>query len=240
MLRFPSRSRGRVQPAGNTVDTGEPMPQARCRSAYVRFCQSCRWFVEQHDTRLQCKHHRQFQCLLLAVRQVFRYGPSFWSRPVVRTTSSAYGGNASVCERLKNEGRSMIVPEILRHSPTVRESNMFAFWNLRPRPKRTHWSGGKSRISFPQSTTVPSERSAPSLMHRINVVLPAPFGPISPTSSPLWHSGRCPAAPSGYRNVWRHRPSAAPARKPVAHDRGARDAQPVRVQRHFQSDCETV
>jgi len=102
----------------------------------------------------------------------------------VRTTSSAYDGSASVGLRVKSDGRSRIVPAMRRQAATVSVSKMLAFWNLRPRPKRTHSSGGKVRMSWPHRFTPPAVRSAPSLMQRISVVLPAPFGPIKPTSCP--------------------------------------------------------
>ena len=71
-----------------------------------------------------------------------------------------------------------------RHSATVSVSKTLAVWNLRPRPKRTQACGGACAMSCPSIRTVPALRSAPSLMQRISVVLPAPLGPIRLTSSP--------------------------------------------------------
>ena len=61
---------------------------------------------------------------------------------------------------------------------------MLAFWNLRPTPSRTHSYGGRRSIEWPFTAMSPAERSPPSAMQRISVVLPAPLGPTRLRSSP--------------------------------------------------------
>ena len=81
-------------------------------------------------------------------------------------------------------GRTRRIRETASASSTVSSSNTFAVWNLRPMPRRTHAYGGRRPISWPFSSMCPLVRSAPSLTQRISVVLPAPFGPTSESSSP--------------------------------------------------------
>ena len=72
-----------------------------------------------------------------------------------------------------------------RFSNTVRKSNTVGFWNLRPMPA---WAiSGSFIVSrliwFPKNTRPASGRVLP-VTTSIIVVLPAPFGPITQSSSP--------------------------------------------------------
>ena len=70
-----------------------------------------------------------------------------------------------------------------RFSPTERSSNSSIDCHVRARPRRARTCGGAPVRSSPSSSTRPSQRTKP-LIASMNVVLPAPFGPIRPTSCP--------------------------------------------------------
>ena len=55
---------------------------------------------------------------------------------------------------------------------------------MRARPATTTRLGGPPEISFPSKMTLPDEGGMVPLTTLKHVVLPAPFGPIRPTSSP--------------------------------------------------------
>src|SRR5687767_12498947 len=69
-------------------------------------------------------------------------------------------------------------------SRTVIDANVAATWNVRPTPASAMSRGGRPVMSVPASTTRPASGRSWPLMQLKQVVLPAPFGPISATSSP--------------------------------------------------------
>src|SRR6266702_2602574 len=70
-------------------------------------------------------------------------------------------------------------------SSTVIPPNSSIFWNVRTMASRASFSGGKPVTSFPSSSTVPALcRYIPVIMLK-SVVLPAPFGPMTPVMSPF-------------------------------------------------------
>ena len=69
-------------------------------------------------------------------------------------------------------------------SRTVSESNSSIFWNVRPRPCRARAAGSSADMSAPCRRSVPAAgRTSPDATLN-SVVLPAPFGPISPVIRP--------------------------------------------------------
>ena len=97
---------------------------------------------------------------------------------------------------------------IIRFSRTVIERNSCAIWNVRRRPfAKSSW-GGRPVTSSPAISTRPAVgRSTPATTLK-RVVLPAPFGPMSPVIEP---SAIDSEAPSTARNppkrLWRSRTS---------------------------------
>ena len=72
----------------------------------------------------------------------------------------------------------------MRFSATVMLLNGRGIWKLRAMPRRVRMCGCNPVISSSRNLTVPgSVRKAPE-MQLISVVLPEPFGPISPKRSP--------------------------------------------------------
>src|ERR671919_2118160 len=61
-------------------------------------------------------------------------------------------------------------------------------WKLRVMPRRTRCQAGSRVTSWPLKITVPPSQGNAPEMQLIIVVLPEPFGPISPRRSP---SARC-------------------------------------------------
>ena len=102
---------------------------------------------------------------------------------------SAAAGSATVDVRCHSRARSSRARATASASSTVSPSNTLAVWNLRPMPSRTHSNGGSLPIAWPLISMAPDERSRPSLMQRMSVVLPAPFGPTSDSSSP-WRASK--------------------------------------------------
>ncbi len=75
-------------------------------------------------------------------------------------------------------------PATMRWSRTVMPPNSSIRWNVRPSPRRARRYRGYREMSVPSNMTLPwSGCSMPSRQLK-NVVLPAPFGPMSPTASP--------------------------------------------------------
>ena len=70
-----------------------------------------------------------------------------------------------------------------RFSRTVRSSNSSIDCHVRASPRRARACGGRPVRSSPSSSTRPCERTKP-VIASMKVVLPAPFGPIRPTSCP--------------------------------------------------------
>jgi len=69
-------------------------------------------------------------------------------------------------------------------SNTVRPPSGRGTWNVRPSPILAR-SGGASRVtSLPCSTTRPASHRPVPVSRSSRVVLPAPFGPTTPTASP--------------------------------------------------------
>ena len=121
------------------------------------------------------------------VRSARRRGhasPSRSSISSVRATSSGRGlprAEMSLhhCVRHGGPGRRS-----RRWSRTVESGNSSIRWNVRPMPSRARsWTRSPVMSAPSNSTTPPSVRRMPRMQLK-NVVLPAPFGPISPTRSP--------------------------------------------------------
>ena len=73
-------------------------------------------------------------------------------------------------------------------SRTVRSSKSSSDWNVRVSPRRARWCGATPARSSPSKVTLPAEIGVNPVIASMKVVLPAPFGPISPTSLPVVQS----------------------------------------------------
>ena len=71
-----------------------------------------------------------------------------------------------------------------RCSRTVSRGNTRAAWKVRPRPRRAATWGGRPVMSRPSSAIRPRSGLTAPAMQLKSVVLPDPFGPMIPTSSP--------------------------------------------------------
>ena len=77
-----------------------------------------------------------------------------------------------------------------RFSTSVICGNGRGIWNVRPRPRRRRACDGSLSIAAPSSRIAPPDGLSVPAMQLKSVVLPAPFGPISPTISPRLHGHR--------------------------------------------------
>ena len=69
-------------------------------------------------------------------------------------------------------------------SKTVMFGKVRRFWKVRPTPSRATSNGRIPVIKRPSKRTSPSDGGVTPEIMLNKVVLPAPFGPISPTNSP--------------------------------------------------------
>ena len=67
---------------------------------------------------------------------------------------------------------------------TEMSSNSSSDWNDRRRPARARLPALYELMSVPASANVPADGLTKPVTASITVVLPAPFGPIRPTTSP--------------------------------------------------------
>jgi len=72
----------------------------------------------------------------------------------------------------------------IKLSRTVKSSNNSSDWKVRVSPRCARSSGDFPSRSTPSNVTVPADSGVNPVMASMNVVLPAPFGPINPTSLP--------------------------------------------------------
>ena len=72
----------------------------------------------------------------------------------------------------------------IRLSRTDSFTNTCSVWNVRPTPRRDNSSGDIPVMSSPQNSTLPEVGLIWPRMLLNSVVLPEPFGPMTPTISP--------------------------------------------------------
>ena len=128
----------------------------------------CPWTEIARDA---CRRGRQLQRFQ---RHVHLLGRGV--RRLRRQTMSARNEN--------HRGRSAATSRLSR---TVRSSNSSSDWNVRTSPSLARASGRRPARSMPSKRTSPLVIGVKPVMASMNVVLPAPFGPISPTSLPASH-----------------------------------------------------
>ena len=87
-----------------------------------------------------------------------------------------------------------------RLSSTVRSSNSSSDCHVRPSPARARWCGASDSMSRPSKRTRPAIGTNP-VSPSMNVVLPAPLGPISPTICPSATSRSTPSTARSPPNV---------------------------------------
>ncbi len=92
-----------------------------------------------------------------------------------------------------------VTPPILRFSSTVRSTKIRRCSGTSARPDRNSFSGGELVISAPSNVMVPAAGVSNPAIELSNVVLPAPLGPMRPTTSPdptvRWASRSAEIAP---------------------------------------------
>jgi hypothetical protein len=76
------------------------------------------------------------------------------------------------------------LPYSSRFSNTLRRGKPRAIWNVRTRPTDAIRSGRQPVMSWPSNATVPESGGTTPETQLNKVVLPAPFGPISPVMRP--------------------------------------------------------
>src|SRR5690554_640864 len=111
----------------------------------------------------------------------------WWARPTSSSRSLATRVASSVARGKRMTDTSLpraTCAASLTFSSALSAGNRLEVWKVRPRPARARRWIGSAVTSLPWSFTVPSVgRSTPEI--RLNrVVLPAPLGPITPSSSP--------------------------------------------------------
>src|SRR5947209_1763505 len=115
--------------------------------------------------------------------------PTRSSAHPARSTASV---TRSACRQMRIVPPSAASAASRTFSNTERSGKTFETWKVRPRPARVRRNGGSPVMSEPSSSTRPDVgRSRPEM--RLNsVVLPAPFGPITASSSPSRTSSPTP------------------------------------------------
>src|SRR2546421_2428676 len=69
-------------------------------------------------------------------------------------------------------------------SSTESSANTWGFWNVLTRPRVATWSGRRPPMFSPFHSTAPALAGASRAITLRSVVLPEPFGPMMPTTSP--------------------------------------------------------
>jgi hypothetical protein len=114
----------------------------------------------------------------LPVRQLG--GPASSSTRRVPLLSCDFGQRASVSV----DQKVGVWAATLRLSRTDRSSNSSRDWKVRTRPARDRAWGAARVMSAPSNDTRPRWAGVNPVMVSMNVVLPAPLGPMSPTTEP--------------------------------------------------------
>ena len=73
----------------------------------------------------------------------------------------------------------------MRFSSTVICRNGLGIWCVRPMPMRARLNDGMCETSWPSNMTVPEVAWVAPLSMPTRVLLPAPLGPMTPSTSPL-------------------------------------------------------
>ncbi len=116
-----------------------------------------------------------------------------WARPQSSNTSSTWRRRSrSLLRRLGRLSRSATTPPPpprhswahSRLSSTVSRPKICWRWNVRRRPLRERQTDDRLVMSTPSSSIVPRSGSRSPEMTSNKVVLPAPFGPMRPWTSP--------------------------------------------------------
>ena len=109
------------------------------------------------------------------------------ARPARSSAARAGARNASSLRALRqkrNECPACACTASATLSRTLRSRNSDVIWNERARPSRLRLCGGSAVMSSPAKRMRPKSARNWPLSCAINVVLPAPFGPMMACSSP--------------------------------------------------------
>ena len=106
-----------------------------------------------------------------------------------RNSASPSSSNGPISGTAGLTARSRVCAPIRTFSITLRLPNTRPSWNVRAMPRPASLSGEKPVIGLPSKPDLAARRAVSSPVTRLNrVVLPAPFGPMMLTSSPLARS----------------------------------------------------
>ena len=212
---------------------GEPPDEARQLRALVLVEAGGR-LVEQHDRRARTPP----SCAMPTSRRR-PYGSSSGVSSRCGSSSNSRTAATAVDGRSWRPGQNRSVTHDSRDVPTSLPARMFSStltssnsssdWNERRSPSRARWVAFRPSMRRPSSEIDPSPTATKPVTASMSVVLPAPFGPIRPTTSPGRTSSdtSCTATTEPKRTVRlvdRERGGAARARPRRAAAAGARPA----------------
>ena len=109
--------------------------------------------------------------------------PAFASSPTCRRMDSASSVSRPRLRCKSGCARAAYRSGMRRLSSTLMLANGRGIWKLRAMPRRMRRCGGRVARSRPSNWIDPPPRSVPA-MQFTSVLLPEPFGPMSPTRSP--------------------------------------------------------
>ena len=171
--------RGRRAPNGRRRRTPAPRPPGGPRRARPAGGSAARWRAPGRPRA--CARRRGRGCRRAAPRSGrARRARAAWSR----------GGAPRAALRREPSAATSTF------SRTLSDANDRECWNVRARPARPRRCGLHRVTSRPDSSTVPAVGKSKPVSTFTSVVLPAPFGPISPTTS--W---RCSSSVTS-RRAW--------------------------------------
>ena len=244
------------------------MPRSRMRVIsgveFVRFLRvhAGRRFVEQQQPRLCRERARHFKPALVAIGQVGGLRVAFVGETeevrAARLHSRACAFFGGFAERALQQRRAQRLPTSTDRSGSARRSSRFRapsdagnrrmFWNVRAMPFSVRRDGRVSSTGWPSNVIRPASAASTPVTRLKNVVLPAPFGPISAWMCAVrdLHAERRSARRSR-RSAWSGRRSrgrcrfrhGAPSAQTTAAKRVARE-QAVRTHDHHQHQDQAV
>ena len=160
------------------------LPQPPAELLALRGVQARRGLVEADHVRLRRQRARHADQLALALRELAREHVGVLVQLQARRAPTSTRSSSSLVPRKMSRSVSRHDARraaTMRFSRTVRSSNSSAACHVRVSPRWARSAGAMPVMSVPSRTTLPVQGTNPEIAS-MNVVLPAPFGPISPTS----------------------------------------------------------
>ncbi len=165
---------------------------------HLRLGKACRRLVHEDEARLGGQRARDAQPALVAVRQRAGRGVG------VRGRAAASRGAPSARLRASRGPAPTPSAATSTFSRTESPRNDRLCWKVRESPARPRRSGRQRVTSRPSSSTAPSSGKSKPVRTFTSVDFPAPFGPMSPTTSWRWSSSvtsRSACTPSNARET---------------------------------------